>query len=352
MRQRFFLVLSLLSLACSSPPSRGGAPASGGTGASPSSGGAGAAASTGGGGSGATGTGELPPDGVPLDGTGQSWGVYDFVVPTGFTSEEYADGFVLSAPHGASQGECSYALLAPVTAEADLVAQALAIGNAFFASAGVELIPPSGYGSSAELSWRGVTGQGLPFVELPAELSSTQGPTGAAARVLVIDLGGQVASVVAFQEKDNPCVGDASTNALSWSEFFYGLSFPGKGGASDAARAALLGKWFRTTGTAATSAVFAANGRYGEEAAYTTYGDYSATEVLETTTAYGGEGAFVVQGNRIGKLPDGKSGQSTFFRVAERPNSAAPGGVLPELSQLKLGIDGKPFELVLVRDFE
>jgi len=265
---------------------------------------------------GAASLGEFPAPKVALLGQRQTFGSYSFIVPPGLTGAEDQGVFVMSKPD--DQPLCLLYLFPPMPGEQDRPAQALDI----LAQATAVLDPTlalSTHVDPLEFYRRGLAGNGWDYVNLHVDLVSAQDqtPVGVAAQVTLVNLGEQVAPIVAYESVDGRCL---STNAkvITLPMLYHSLEFSGLGAASrDALGSALLGKWELHLYQYFTSYVYAANGRYANFGALDEIVAVSLSDVLVKTTTFGGDGAFVVQANQLGRFPDGKPGSSVIFRLEE-----------------------------------
>jgi hypothetical protein len=138
--------------------------------------------------------------------------------------------------------------------------------------------------------------------------------------VLVAKLNDRLA-VISGLSKDSlvsACFGELQANV--WPRFFYSLSFRNwtpSGDQAAALRRRMAGVWIGGGATAASRFVFSANGRYGGSAASQQYNAVNSREVLTTTTAFFGDGAYSVRGNSITLTPNGRAPENGFIRVEQ-----------------------------------
>jgi hypothetical protein len=142
------------------------------------------------------------------------------------------------------------------------------------------------------------------------------------------------------------CMGELAGNV--WPRFFYSLSFKSWSPVDDtgAMRKRIAGVWTTATATVADQFVFAANRRYASAAAQQ-YAGISNTELLTTTQAYSGNGAYTLRGNTITLTADDRKDQpeSGLIRVEEESKDDGRTWV-ESLYLLRTSVvDGKDYEV-------
>jgi hypothetical protein len=134
-----------------------------------------------------------------------------------------------------------------------------------------------------------------------------------------------------------------------WPRFFYSLRFKDWPATDQAPAIAgkLVGTWTIATSTVADRYQFDANGRYASAAAVQNYNRVSTTEVLATTQAFFGDGAYALKENAITLTPDPGHGPTVagFVRVEEESKDNGRTW-LPILYLLRTStVDGKEYEV-------
>jgi hypothetical protein len=326
-------------------------PAAGGTSPGTSSGQGGGNATPG---TGATQTtpGSAPPrapePGVTLAGTRQAWQGYSFIVPPTMTGVSADEAFIMSADASAGQGGCAIILSPEIPATGDLLTQALQHLNRVAAEVYGGSLREGGMSATRPPS-RGVSGAGWRYAFAQGEVLTAEGfPTDNHVRVLLVDLGATVATITGIEAANNRCLGALNPQSLSWQWLFYSLDFPAFAARDPNLLASqVFGIWAIGGNTTGLKEIYAANGRYGAATTLLTYQEYSATEVLQTATTFGGQGAFNVSGDRLSRFPDNGPAETVLFRIEQEMNQATPSGWLPRLYQLQRGSDGNVFEYAL-----
>jgi hypothetical protein len=274
----------------------------------------------GGGGSGGGGGGGPPPPApdpaVVPTGTPLTWGPYQVVVPDTMSIIQNSDAVALDK--GTS---CRITLWQPMADQGDLDSQALAFMKAIFSD------PRYWSGVVGEMAstpldetyhQTGITGQGLPFVEMRGVLLNTGGGrTNEHVRVMMVDLGGQVAAMLGWA--NTPGCLDEASNPFEWVMLAYSLTFPDVAGDNAALGRKLVGGWFgaNTATSMAWSDVFAANGQHSDLYGIETYHQISPTEILETFSTWQGNGLWGATGNLLTLWPGGSAtgAKTMYFRI-------------------------------------
>lgn len=273
---------------------------------------------------------------------------YIYVVPPGWNATQYPDGIVLMSPPSATNERCVVTLWPMRPAGTNL------LGDAYSAFRDVykayELRSQTTRGTPMPSSVvRGTSGQGWDYVIVRRGIAPPGSPESRLGFVFVAKLNNRLA-VISGVSKDplvSTCFGELAYNA--WPRFFYSLRFKNWTpiDQAPALRKKLAGVWTAATATAADQFVFAANGRYAGAAAAQQYSRLSSAEVLQTTQAYFGNGAYTLRGNSITLTPDDRRSrlETGFFRVEDESND--DGRTWTEsLYLLRVSaVDGKDYEL-------
>jgi hypothetical protein len=117
-------------------------------------------------------------------------------------------------------------------------------------------------------------------------------------------------------------------------------------------RKKIAGVWTAATGTSADQFTFAANGRYGGAAAAQQYNRISSTEVLQTTQAFFGNGAYTLKGNAITLTPDDRRThpETGFIRVEEESGDDGRSWVETLHLLRTSAVDGKEYEVLYQKE--
>jgi hypothetical protein len=143
------------------------------------------------------------------------------------------------------------------------------------------------------------------------------------------------------------CFGELAYSA--WPRFFYSLRFKNWTSVDQTAlmRQKLAGVWTIATASVADQMTFAGNGRFADASAVQRYSRISSTELLRTTEAFFGNGAYTLKENTITLTRDDRKNQpeNGLFRVEEE--SKDDGRTWTEiLYLLRVSIvDGKDYEV-------
>ncbi|HKF22101.1 MAG TPA: hypothetical protein VKE93_11065 [Candidatus Angelobacter sp.] len=271
---------------------------------------------------------------------------YVYAMPPGWAGTNYSDGVVLMSPASATNEKCVVTLWPMRPAGANILVDA---DNAFREVYKMyELRNMTVRGTPMPSSIvHGVSGQGWEYAMVRRGVAPRGSPESRLGFVFVAKLNDQLA-VISGVSRDplvSSCMGELVYNF--WPRFFYSLSFKNWPATdqSTAMRKRIAGVWTAATATAADQFTFAANGRYGGAAAAQQYNRVNNSQVLETTQAYFGNGAYTLRGNTITLTPDHQRPETAFFRVEEE--SQDEGRTWKEFLYLLRvsAVDGKDYEL-------
>jgi len=271
---------------------------------------------------------------------------YVFAMPPGWTGTQYSDGLVLMSPAYATNERCVVTLWPMRQPGPNVMTDA---ANAFRdVYKTYQLTNMTVRGSQMPSSIvHGVSGQGWEYAMIRRGIAPPGSRESRLGFVFVAKLNNRLAVIsgVARDPLVSSCMGELQYNF--WPRFFYSLSFKGwpVTDQSGAMRNKISGVWTAATATAADQFTFAANGRYGGAAAAQQYNRINSSEVLQTTQAYFGNGAYTLNGNAITLKPDGRPAESGFIRVEEE--SQDDGRSWTEVLYLLRvsSVDGKDYEL-------
>jgi hypothetical protein len=196
---------------------------------------------------------------------------------------------------------------------------------------------------------RGTSGQGWDYVMVRRGVAPPGSPESRMAFVFVAKLNNRLAVIsgVARDPLVSTCMGELVANF--WPRFFYSLSFKGWSSTDQgsAIRKKLAGVWTIATATAADQFVFAGNGRYASAAAAQQYYRISSTDLLTTTQAYFGNGAYTLKGNVITLVADKNKNQPETGLIRVEEESKDDGRSWAEILYLLRisAVDGKEYEV-------
>ena len=283
-------------------------------------------------------------------------GEYLYSTPAGWTAAQYPDGIVLTSPVSNTGERCLISMWPMRPAGPSLQVDANDLFRDIFktyeprnqTSRGTPLTPSV---------VRGTSGQGWDYLILKRGIGKPSNPPGMYASllgfVMVARLGNYLA-VISGLSKDplvSTCLGELAGNA--WPRFFHNLKFRSWKPPAEVPeiRKKLVGVWTIATATASDQFTFAPNGRYGGAAAAQQYNRISNTQVLQTTQAYFGNGAYILRENTITLTPDDQKNnpETGFFRLEEE--SKDEGRTWAEsLYLLRVSrVDGKDYEVRYTR---
>jgi len=283
-----------------------------------------------------------------------SLGEYVFTVPSGWTPQQYPDGIVLSAPPSNVNERCLIQIWPMRPASGNLLSDANTSFAEIFRT--YQLQYQTSRGSALPpITIHGVSGQGWEYLIVKRGIRHPGfGPGGQpwetfVGFVFVAKLNNRVA-VISGMSRDSlvsNCFGELGTDV--WPRFFYSLSFKSWPPANDvpAMRRRLAGVWTTATATAADQFIFAGNGRYASAAAAQQYTRISSTELLTTTQAYFGNGAYALRGNEIRLTQDDRKSQPDFGLVRVEEESKDDGRSWAQVLYLlrTSAVDGKEYEV-------
>jgi len=284
---------------------------------------------------------------------------YVFTTPGGWALQQYPDGIVLSSPPSNINERCLIQVWPMRPAGANLYNDANGAFTDIFRT--YELRNQTSRGSALPpLVIRGLSGQGWEYlivkrgIRHPGFAPNGQPWETLVGFVFVAKLNSRVA-VISGMSKDSlvsNCFGELGTNV--WPRFFYSLRFRNwtSTAPAQAISKKVVGVWTAATATAADQFAFAANGRYGGAAAAQQYNRISSAEVLRTTQAFFGNGAYTIRENTITLTPDDRRNQpeTGFLRVEEESKDEGRSWV-ESLYLLRISaVDGKEYELRYNKD--
>lgn len=294
------------------------------------------------------GGGSLPAPAPAFGGNPATLGEYVFAIPPGWTASKYPDGVVLMSPTSATNERCVFTLWPMRPAGRDLVADANSIFQDVYKTYEARNQTVRGTPMPPSIV-RGTSGQGWDYAIVRRGIAPPGSPESRLGFVFVAKLNDRMA-VISGVSRDplvSTCMGELAGNV--WPRFFYSLGFKSWNAVDDAAamRKKVAGVWTIATATAADQFVFAANGRYAGAAAAQQYTRISSTELLTTTQAYFGNGAYSLRGNTITLTPDDQKSrtESGLIRIEEESTDGGRTWV-ESLYLLRTSVvDGKEYEV-------
>jgi hypothetical protein len=275
-------------------------------------------------------------------------GEYVYSTPAGWTATQYSDGIVLMSPLSVTNERCVVTLWPMRPPGASLLSDANNIFRDVYKTYELRNLTTRGTPMPASLV-RGTSGQGWDYVIVRRGIAPPGSPESRLGFVFVARLSDRLA-VISGVSRDplvSTCMGELASNA--WPRFFYSLSFKSwtPTDLASAMRKKIVGVWTAATGTSADQFTFAANGRYGGAAAAQEYNRISNTEVLQTTQAFFGNGAYTLKGNAIILTPDDRKNhpETGFIRVEEESKDDGRSWVEALYLLRTSAVDGKEYEV-------
>ena len=273
---------------------------------------------------------------------------YVFATPPGWTATRYVDGIVLLSPRSSTNEVCVVTLWPMRPAGGNLLEDADNIFRDVYRAYEPRNQTTRGSPMPSSVT-RGTSGQGWDYVIVKRGIAPPGSPESRLGFVFVARLNNRLA-VISGVSKDplvSTCFGELLANA--WPRFFYSLSFKGWSAANQdsSIRSRIVGVWTAATATAADQFIFAANGRYAGAAAAQQYSRISSSEVLRTTEAFFGSGAYTLGGNAITLTPDDRNArpEAGFVRVEEESKDEGRSWVQALYLLRTSAVDGKEYEL-------
>ncbi len=271
---------------------------------------------------------------------------YVFTKPPGWTADKYTDAIVLMSSASVTNEKCVVTLFPMRTPSANLLADAYSAFQDVFKN--FRLTNQTVRNTPMPQSVvRGTSGQGWDYVIIRKGIAPPNSPESRVGMIFVAKLNNRLA-VISGVSRDpliSTCFGELQANA--WPRFFYSLSFKGwtPTDQSVAMRKKMSGVWTAATASAADQFTFAANGRYGGASAEQHY-NVAGNDVVRTTNAFFGNGAYTLRGNAITLKDDRKSSPDTGY-VRVEDESKDDGRTWAEILYLLRvsAIDGKDYEV-------
>jgi hypothetical protein len=246
------------------------------------------------------------PEGRGGQGERTSLADYVYAIPQGWTRTVYPDGIVYGSQLFSNGERCQISVFPPRPGTGDLAADAR---NAYAQIFQTDPLQNNAYPYPPATFTRGISADGWNYFIITKSIHGRSGDYGTllGTRLLAAQLGGQVA-VITSTGKDplvSMCFGEMVHD--EWPRFFFSIHFKSWTPASQDREMPrrIAGTWTIATASVADRYTFAPNGRYASAAAAMNRTRISSTEILQTTNAYFGDGAYAVQGGTITLTADG-----------------------------------------------
>lgn len=261
------------------------------------------------------------PAGPPASDVPRSIGEYSFVVPAGWVRTVYPDGGVIYGSQMFNNGErCQISVFPLRPSTGNVVNDARSIYMSIFQT---DPFQNNGYPYPPATLVRGIGADGWSYFVIQKSIHGRSGDYGTllGTRIMAVQLGTQVATITSTGKDPevSMCFGEIVHD--EWPQFFHTIHFRNWTRVPQEREVPrrLAGTWTVATATVADRYTFAANGRYASAAAAMTTTRISPTELLQTTNAYFGDGAYAISGNSITLTGDNDRAHPKhgFFRVEQ-----------------------------------
>jgi hypothetical protein len=276
---------------------------------------------------------------------------YVYTAPQGWTRMQYSNGIVINSPTYNTGERCLISLWPFRQAGANLINDAASAFQTIFSTYQFRDGNNDGVLIPTVLS-RGTSGQGWDYVMIKRGIGKPPGPGGQRYETLqgfvfVAKLNSNLAVISGISKAPlvSSCLGELVGDV--WPKFFYSLRFRDwpVNDQSAAMMNKLAGTWSAATATAGTQFVFAPNGRYDSAAAAQQYNLLANSQVLTTTQAYFGNGAYSINQNSVILMPDNRPREPAWFRLEEESKDGGRTWTTV-LSLLRISsVDGKDYEV-------
>jgi hypothetical protein len=254
--------------------------------------------------------------GTPVQGHRDSYGAATYTVPPGWgriTNPSNPGAATYQSPVYDGGEVCRIAVFPPVPSSGDIVNDARKTTAGLM---GVDPLANSGPPFPYTTIIRGLSPQGWAYFIIKHSINGRFGEYGRlyGTTTLAVQLGNQTVVIVGTGKDPqvSQCFGELVRDA--WPAFFASLQFNTQPTAQQeqAFRSGIVGSWTAVaSGMAAGQYTFTAQGRYLSTAAFRQRTPAGANLVLETTSAYFGDGRFSFQGNTLVLTPDSGRGGPT-----------------------------------------
>jgi hypothetical protein len=244
-------------------------------------------------------------------------GDWVYTLPQGWTAKTYPDGGVVNGSPLMSNGErCQISVFPPRPSTGNLITDARKAFQDIFQ---VDPLQNNAYPFPTATLYRGTDAQGWDYAVIRRSIHGRVGEYGTllGTTVLAAQHGQQVA-IVTSTGKDplvSMCFGELVHD--DWPAFFHSLKYRSWSGPVPPAQQVmqrLAGVWTTATGTVADRYTFTPSGRYASAAAAMTRTRINNAQVLQTTNAYFGDGAYEISDNTMTLIADGDRGRREVRR--------------------------------------
>jgi len=256
------------------------------------------------------------PMGTPIQGERDSYGAASYTVPPGWSrisnpNNPRAATYQSTVYNG---GEvCRIAVFPPMPSSGNIINDAR---TTFAGMMGVDPLANSGPPFPYTTIIRGLSPEGWSYFIIKHSINGRFGEYGRlyGTTTLAVQLGNQTVIIVGTGKDPqvSQCFGELVRDA--WPAFFASLHFNTKSSPQQeqAFRSSIVGTWTAVASSMAGGQyTFTAQGRYLSTAAFMQRTPAGANLVLETTSAYFGDGRFSFQGNMLVLTPDKGRGNPT-----------------------------------------
>ena len=251
---------------------------------------------------------------------------YSYAIPQGWTGTSYPDGGIVYGSQMYNNGErCQISVFPLRPTSGNLVTDARTVYAQIFQT---DPFQNNDYPYPGAVFIRGISGDGWPYFIIQKSIHGRVGDYGTllGTRLMAVGIGNQMATITSTGKDPevSMCFGEIVHD--DWPAFFHTVHFKNWTVVPQEreVQRRLAGTWTVVTSTVADRYTFAANGRYASAAAAMTTTRISATELLQTTNAYFGDGAYTISGSTITLTPDNDRGNPRHghFRVEQLSKDA------------------------------
>ena len=251
-----------------------------------------------------------------------SYGAASFAVPSGWsriTNPNNPKAATYQSPVYAGGEVCRIAVFPPFPSSGNVINDARTV---FAGMMGVDPLANSGPPFPYTTLIRGLSPEGWSYLVIKHSINGRFGDYGRlyGTTTLAIPLGQQTVVIVGTGKDPqvSQCFGELVRDA--WPAFFASLHFDVKPTPQqeEAFHASIVGTWTAiASSSAAGQYTFTTQGRYRSTTAFMQRIPGGANQVLETTSAYFGDGKFSLNGKMLVLMPDRGNAMSAVVRVEQ-----------------------------------